>query len=225
MSLDLPTLRAELRQLLGVDSDDLPDDTDLANNKVGANLLLNQAYWELLDKFPFREKEISATFLTVAGTRYYQIPSMFEALRQLSIEDVESQQHTVIERATVYEYETLFVNTSAEQGKPTKYVREKNGIRFWRTPDQVYTITIKYWAVLSDLSSGNPTPEIPQSWHEIILAGAVWRGFFHLGDHARMASSKAIHTSLINSAVPVEAKEEFDTHLGGVEVAGLDGDL
>lgn len=222
--IDLPTLRAELRQLLGVDSDDLPDDTDIVNNKVGANLLLNQSYWELLDKFPFREKEVSATFLTVAGTRYYQVPTSFEALRQLSIEDPNSQQHTPLERMTVYEYEQLFVNNDAARGQPTKYAREKDGIRLWRTPDAVYTLTLKYWTVLSDLSDSN-APQLPQSWDEIVLAGAVWRGFFHLGDHARMASSKAIHTSLINSAVPTEAKEESDTHLGGVEVAGLDGAL
>lgn len=223
--IDLQTMRAALRQQLGVDSDDLPDDTDLVNSKVGANLLLNQSYWELLDKFPFREKEQSGSFVLVIGTSFYEIPTLFEALRQLSIEDLNSGKHSVLDRATVYEYETLFTSNATAQAMPKKYAREKNGIRLWPIPDNTYTLTIKYFTNLSDLAVDADTPEMPRSWDEIVLYGAAWRGFLAFGDHAKMQSMKAIHTSLIASAVPTEAKEETDTHLGGVEVAGLDGDL
>jgi hypothetical protein len=48
MSIDLVTMRDELRDHLGQDDVELDDDA--------ADLLLNRAYWELLDKFPFREK-------------------------------------------------------------------------------------------------------------------------------------------------------------------------
>lgn len=221
---DLATLRVEIRGLLGVDETDLPNDTVVTSGseKVGLDLLLNQAYWEVLDKNHFREKEVTATFPTVAGTRFYKVPSSFEALQQLSIEDLDSGLHSPLERATEYEYESIFQNTTDSQGKPSKYLREGNGIRLWLTPDNAYTVTIKYWKELTDLSSTNLNPEIPRTWHEIIKYGAAWRGAAQLGDYAKVQMFMAIHGGLMKSAVTVEAKEEGDTHTGGVEVLGYD---
>ena len=51
MGMDLETLRDELREHVGVDSDDLPD--------PDADLLLNRSFWELMNKFRFRETECS----------------------------------------------------------------------------------------------------------------------------------------------------------------------
>lgn len=205
----------ELRSHLGgLDTTDLPD--------ADATLLLNRAYWEVIDKFPFREKEVSQTFPTVMGVRFMGIPVPFEALRQLSIEDPNTFQHVVLNRMTPYDYENTFVNNPdmSQFGMPTNYVREDAGIRLWPTPDQVYSITIKYWTVLSDLVSGSSDPEPPQSWDEIILYGAVWRGFLKFGDFDRAAQMRNHVNALIASAVPTEAKEEFDTHKGGVQVPG-----
>jgi len=220
---DISTLRVEVRSLLGVDDTDLPNDTVITpgSEKIGCDLLLNQSYWELLDKFQFREKERTATFPTVVGTRFYKISSSFEALQQLSIEDLDSAQHTPLERATQYEYESIFENTTDARGKPSKYLREGlGGIRLWPTPDKVYIITVKYWIELTDLSSTNISPEIPRSWHEIVKFGAAWRGAAHLGDYAKVQMFGIIHNNLMKSATLPAAKEEQDTHTGGVEVLG-----
>lgn len=224
---DIDTLTLWLRQSLGLDSDDLPNVTNLASDppKIGAYQLLNESYWEILDRLNFREKESSGTFPTVAGTRYYQVPTSFDALRMISVEDLDSGLHTPLERMTMYEYETIYSSDEDTQGKPQKYGREKNGIRIWPTPDDVYTLTIKFWAALSDLSSTNSFPEIPRAWHEVIKFGALWRGYLLIGDHARAGNIQRLHEGMLNKLKPVEAKEETDTHLGGVEVAGYDGAL
>ena len=214
MSLDLIQLKDELRAHLGVDDNDLPD--------ADADLLLNRAYWELLDKFPFREKEVSGTFQTVVGTAIYGMPSPFEALRQLSIEDLETGQHTPLKRMTVYEYEKLFVNQTTLQSKPWGYVRESCSAKLYPTPDQIYTLTIKYWTTLADLVNDTDTPPIPQVWHEIILYGGLWRGYVRLGDLSRSAQIEAKQATLINTITPTEGKEEFDSHTAGVEVLGRD---
>src|SRR2546430_34857 len=196
------------------------DTNDLSD--PDAELLLNRSYWELLDKFPFREKEVTQTFCTVAATGFYQVPQPFEALQLISIEDINSLAHVPLKRLTQHQYETEFVNKADAQGKPEWYLREKDGVRLLPIPDVVYTITIKYWSVLADLSSTNLQTPLPQVWDEMLLFGGVWRGFMRQGDYERAREAKAHQVALINSTTPIEAKEETDTHFGGVEVPGYD---
>ena len=212
MTISVDELRDELRIHLGVDINDLPD--------ADADLLTNRAYWEIIDKFKFREKEVTQTWQTVIGTRLYAAPSPFEALRQLSIEDLNDQSHTPLKRFTTYEYERDYVNRSDAQDKPIGYVRESNEIRLLPTPDNVYTITMKYWTVLADLSDSNNNPPIPQVWHEVILYGAIWRAYLRLGDLSRGNQFKSQQIALINTITPTEGKEEEDSHTAGVNVIG-----
>jgi hypothetical protein len=210
VSIEIAELRTELREHLGV------DETELDNTQ--ADLLLNRAYWELLDKFPFREKEVTITFPTVAGTRLYDVPSPFEALRLLSVEDLDDFSHKTLDRMSVLEYEKKYVNQEDSQAKPTHYVREGCAVRLYPTPDDVYTLTMKYWTVLADLSDSNTDPCIPQSWHELILFGGIWRGYLRFGDYQRANNMKAHQVNLINSQVPTESKEEIDSPYAGIEV-------
>jgi hypothetical protein len=199
----------------GLDSTELSDDDAL--------LLLNRAYWELLDRYKFREKELTATFPLVAGESFYQVPQPFEAIQLLSIEDVNTFQHTTLDRMTQYQYENLLNTDTSAVDKPTRYLRENKGIRIWKTPDQIYTLTIKYWTVLDDLATGAlilPAP--PQVWHEVILQGGITRGFRRLGDYSRAQAAQTEFERLNNVYELVPAKEAADTHKGGLDVAGYD---
>lgn len=216
MTLILADLRTELEEHLGLDDSDLGQ-APWTIDKI--DLLLNRAYWAIAYKTPFREKEISSTFQTVAGTRLYAIPSLFEALRQLSIEDLNDNSHLPLQRTTIYDYEKRYINRVEEEDKPLWYTREGLGIRLLPTPDNVYTITIKYWSSLADLALPSDMPQTPQIWHEIILFGAIFRGFLRMGDYARAQAAKAHYKELWGDIEPVEAKEEVDTHLGGIDVA------
>ena len=215
MSIDTQSLIDELREHLGVDDTDLDDDA--------CTLLLNRSYWAMLDKFPFREKEVTASFATEDGVNLYAVPSPFEALKSLAIEDLNSFALSPLERMTQKEYDAVFVNDTVEgddEDKPQKYYREKNCIKLWPTPDDAYTITIRYWTVLDDLDNTDvdDSPGIPQNWHELILYGAIWRGYYRLGDIIRGERVKKLDSVLINEAVPTESKEERDSPTAGVEV-------
>ena len=224
MGLDLVSLRRQLRESIGLEGDDTTNLPDLDSpSKTGADTYLNRSYWELLDKFKFREKEVTATFSTVAGTKFYQVPSLFEALQGIAIEDPDTLQHTPLDRMSPDEYEQEFMDTTGDQGKPTGYFREGNGIRLWRTPDKVYELTLHYWTVLSDLSSTNTTSPLPQNWHEVLLFGATWRAMIGVNaDYAGAQAAKANQISLIEGTSQVEEKEQFDSHRAGVEVPGYD---
>ena len=214
MGISTSSLITELREHLGNLSVSELSDAD-------ALLHLNRSWWEILNKFPFREKELTATFSTVVGTRNYALPVPFDALRQLSIQDPDSGELTVLKRDTIFSHEEERDVDSDSQGKPERYVREDSMFRLKPTPDQEYTIIIKYWTVLDDLDT-DENPAIPQEWHEIILFGAVWRGFLRLRDFSASNQYKIQQVALINSTVPVEAKEEFDSHTTHVEVLGRD---
>lgn len=209
MTIALDTLRSELREHLGVDEVELDDDA--------CDLLLNRAYWELLDKFPFREKEVSATFETAAGTILYSMPSPFEAMRQLSIVNPDTSEHTYLRKFDIRDYEENFVDTVDNRGYPTNYVREGCAVRLWPTPDATYTVVLKYWTVLEDMSDTNDSPGIPQNWHEMILYGALWRGYFRFGDHLRGKSTQQMWGAMLAGTKPVESKEEIDTHYAALQ--------
>lgn len=201
--LDLQTLRDDLRDHTGTDDTDLPD--------TKADLMLNRSMWEVMDKFHFREKEVTVTFSTVAGTRLYNMPDPFEAMRLLSIKDPDTNEHKKLKRTTIEYYENNYDTDTDAQDFPVYYVREGCAVRLLPTPDDAYELTLKYWTTLADLSDSNTAIVIPPSWHEIILFGAVYRGFLSFGDFVRANGMRQQQIGLINSSVPTEAKEEYDS--------------
>lgn len=219
MTIDIVRMRVLVRRPTGVTL----DDSDWQDSDIDEKL--NFSFWEIQDKFPFREKERTGTFQTVIGTRDYQMPSPFECLTGLSIVDLTSFQHTPIDKWEQDTYEQNYVEGTQNYGKPTRYVREQCFARLWPTPDQVYTINIRRNIILTDLSGSNPTLSIPQVWTEIIIQGAIWRVFFDLGDFARANAVKQNQVTLINTITPTEQKELKDTRRAGLEVLGRDFDM
>jgi hypothetical protein len=193
MGLSVTQLIAKLRKATGQDDQDLTDDD--------ATLQLNIAYWEVIDKFP--------------------CPTPFEALRHLALletaANTTSEQHIPLDQMGHDVYEQKYNEADDQEGKPTHYVREGCMMVLFPTPDDVYTLTMRYWTTLDDLSD-TQNPNIPQSWHEIIYLGALWREFLDIGDHQRMASVIKLQERMINSAIPVEAKEEVNNPRAGLEV-------
>ena len=221
-ALVLDSLRRQLREHLGIvgDSQDEIPDVDTPD-KTGADTFLNRALWEVLDKYKFREKEVIGSFVTASGTSFYQIPSSFEALQGLSVEDLNTGQHIPLERISADVFEQEYVNRTDAQGKPEKYFRNGGGIKLWPTPDNIYTLKIYYWFELSDLSNTSPTPPIPRVWHEIILFGGVSRAFIGvLRDFDSARNARAFQAALIKDISPVEEKEKEDSHRSGLQPLG-----
>lgn len=208
--INIGDLRTELREHLGMDSSDLPS--------ANADLLVNRSYWALRDKVPFRKTELTNAPTIVIGTRNYAMPSSFDAIRYVTLEHPDTKVHKTLQRTTRFVYENKYTNTTSDRGEPEIYFREKDDMILWPTPDKVYVVEIGYWGIFTDLSDSNTDPEMPQEWHEIILFGAVWRGFLRLKDFNRARAVEAIQVNLINDTTPTEAKEEEDSRLAHVEL-------
>ncbi len=213
MTISVDLLTTELVEHLGTDSIDLPN--------ANAELLLNRAFWELLNKFPFREEECSTDF-TVSDTEdFIDLPSLFEAMRTLSIMDAATNKWTPLIRIDIQEFDRLTDDDTTAKGAPVKYFREGTGIRLLSeaggAPDADYTMRIKHRVTLADLGSGD-TPSIPSVWHELILFGGFWRGLIRQGRDKKAREIRNIQIGMISSTVPVEAKEEADSPLAGIEI-------
>jgi hypothetical protein len=198
MSLTVAQMLAKLRKNTGIDINDLSD--------VDATLNLNISWWEIAGKIDFREKEQSLNFNTVVGQVLYPAPTPYEAIQQLSIEDVNSKQHTPLRFMEVAEYETLYANSTGLRGIPTRYYRENNNIGLWPTPDGVYTIIEKYLMPLADLVVA--APAVVQTWHESILFGGIYRSFLDVGDRVNAAYFRKEQANMINTTPETKATEE-----------------
>jgi hypothetical protein len=209
--LSVSDMIAGVRKVTGEDSDDISDDD--------VTLLLNESWWEIMDKFNFREKESTGTEDTVAGQINYPAPKPFEAIRQISITDPNTGQHYKLLRMLPSTYENYVNDDPAQNDMPTHYVREGCLFRLWPTPDNIYTLTLKYLTVLPDLDEVLfPIPPIPQVWGELIKMGGIWRRFRDIGDVTRMTVYTNVQVRLINSTSPVETKEEYDSKEARLEV-------
>lgn len=193
------------------------------------DLYLNRAYWEIQNKFPFREKEAISTFDTVAGVRNYDVEFPVEAIKHIAIQEREdmgtNRQHYPLIQITRDQYEQRYREDEGQWSIPKKYVREDNIIKFFPTPNNIYQITIKRLIALNDLgsSSATDTSDVPQVWDEIIVLGGLWRACVDIGDLARSGWFKSMQAELINTIVPTEVKEDqSNSQLAHVEVPGLE---
>lgn len=197
----------KLRRNTGLDIND-PDWTipDL-------KLVLNQSWWEILNKFDFREKEASYTITTIAGDYTYSVDNLQEAFLSAAITNPITQQSTKLDPMSIAFFQENFNDNAIidiqYQSQPALYYRSNADLVIYPVPDQAYTISVQMLLSLADLATGN-YPDIPREWDEIILYGAVWRVFLETGDTLRADYYVNHQARLINNTVPVQSKEESD---------------
>lgn len=205
--ISVAQLIIKLRRATGININD-PDWTvpDL-------ELILNQSWWELLNKFDFREKESAYTITASAGDYTYPVDNLQEAFQSASVLNPTTQQSTkLVPMSQAFfqdNYNENAVLQTQYQAQPELYYRYNSDIVLYPVPDQAYTITVQMLMTLSDLATGN-YPDVPREWDEIILYGAVWRVFIETGDVERADSFVNHQARLINNMVPVKSKEESD---------------
>jgi len=196
------------------------DAVDLDN--TAADRLLNRAWWSLSSQLRFREREGSVTFPLIAGTRAYSIPSIsgfpLDVIQRVIIR---------LTTGTTQDWDSLIKiddwnmfeiqdDSSDMQGQPTKYSTRGQQIIFDPVPDQQYTVDVKYLKTLQDIQSSGP--EAPQEWHEVILWGAISRGFFARGDWNRGTQAQNQQAIFLQALDTQEDKNEEDHIYSGLRV-------
>lgn len=219
MGLSLAQIRAEVLAECGIDATDL-DATGTGN----LDLIINTSWWDVSDKLDFNEKEDDTTFATITGTREYDLSVKiqaaatvtFEALQRIFILNPDTNDHVPLDEWSVARYESEYNEATTTRAFPTNFVRREGWIRLWPVPDAAYTLTVYFLKTLSDIPSNGPV--VPQSWHEIIKYGAVWRLHHRYRDYNSAREVKQTQMGLIASAQTTQGKEDASKQMIGVEV-------
>lgn len=206
MSLSLAILRQDLRLHLGMDDLDLPN--------ADADLLLNRAWWMLSSQLRFSEKDAVYTFSTVSGTESYALPTDSDAIQKVILQ--ESGEDAWDTLTNISDWNMFELKDQETEGRPTHYSRRGSNFILWPNPDNVYDVRVKYLRTLADIQASGP--DAPQEWHEVILWGAVSRGFYAIGDWTRGQQAQAQQSLLIQSLDTQETKEHEDRVFSGLRV-------
>lgn len=208
MSYTLALLRTDLRSHLG------QDETDLDN--TAADRLLNRSWWFLCAKVRFSEKDAETSVTTTAGTREITLTIDEDAIQRLVIYNSTSETYPPLQKIDDY---TMFGERSDDENAwsiPTRYSRRDSDLILDPVPNDEYTILIKYLREIEDIESSGPV--IPREWHEVILWGAIARGFFARGDLSRGERYLNFTHNFINTLDTQEEKEVEDRPLSGFKV-------
>lgn len=206
MSLTLALLREDLRDHLGKNSTTLPD--------VEADRLLNRTWWALSSQLRFSERDAEDSFTTVQGTDTYAIPTDSEAIQRVVIQDTDSSMWEALTK--IDDWNMFTKKDDTDQGFPTHYARRGDDFILWPNPSAEYDVRVKYLRTLADIQASGP--EAPQEWHEVILWGAIARGYFSFGDWDRGAKAQQQQALYIQSLDTEEVRDTEDRAFSGMKV-------
>jgi len=206
MSLTLALLREDLRSHLGVDDDDLDD--------TAADRLLNRSWWALAAQLKFNEKEAETSFTTTSGTASYPIPTDSDAIQRVVIQGPDDD--GVDPLIKISDWNMFALTNTEDTTRPTHYARRDDDFILHPTPDDTYTVYVKYLRTLADIEASGP--DAPQEWHEVVLWGAVSRGFYILGDWTRGKDAQAQQALFIQSLDTQSERETVDRPYSGMKV-------
>ena len=207
MSLSLTLLRADLRTHLGMDDTDLPD--------AEADRMLNRSWWAVSSQLRFDEKDAVHSFLTVAGTSTYSVPTDYEALQKVILQYPGDAEWEPLTKIADWNMFSLSANTQDTE-RPTHYSIRAGQLVLWPTPDDEYSVALKYLKTLDDIQSSGP--EAPQEWHEVVLWGAISRGFFARGDWNRGTAAQNQQAIYMQAIDTPEDRSQEDRVYSGMKV-------
>ena len=140
-------------------------------NKIDDFLLIaeQEMYSNTIEPLRIREMEQTASTDTTTSSRYIALPSGFEQMRSIKIDDksADAPSYDLCQVTPT----VMVIETSA--GMPSSFVVTSQ-IEFNRTPDAVYNVDIIYHGSLTPLSDTNSTNAVLTSYPSIYLYGALW---------------------------------------------------
>lgn len=61
----------------------------------------------------------------------------------------------------------------SDAGEPEAWTFSQGALRLWPTPDRVYTVTLDYLKDAPDLAAGSDSPLFDETYHDLLVWGAV----------------------------------------------------
>lgn len=174
---------------------------------------LNAAYQDIVDRYRFHKARKRCQFDTVIGQARYDLPSDV-----LSVFRVKDMTNNV--KLTKWGDRQLSV-ADVTEAKPTRYVRYRDYIELWPTPDGVYTIEVYYKYAHGKMTADDDQPGLPSVWHEGIMVKAKYNYYMNIANDQPKAVMAYEGWKLWVQDKPTEIDEESVDIDSGVEVVPL----
>ena len=213
MSLTLDRMIFWFRKELGILGGQEVDDTDIVE-------LLNMALWNVESNFKFHTRERCATTATVADQYLYDVSTItrLDSITSIAVVDDDGQRHKL--SRTTRHWLDANANFSEDSGLPTRYLRERDILTLHPVPDDDYTLTVNHRRGVESLLQGTVEGTgLPRNWDEIVLSGAIWRGWKLIkGDYEKAKDAANVTGALITMSKSVEDKETVDSRFARLNV-------
>lgn len=220
--LSLTRMRALVRKGLGgLDSDDI--------NDTEVDELLNLAFWDVEERFPFKEKECRVEFPLTIGENMYLVPGNATGTNLLDLEAIKSvsvvtdegdvwpvarmtQEHWDSIAGVLRDRDDISTLEVDSYGLPSRFVRMDESIILHPVPDKVYRLRVYFLKTLKSIVSGTVEQiNLPRGWNLMVVQGAIGHGHFFMQDYNLTNQAEAIQARKINSAVAISVKEETNS--------------
>lgn|SRR5574342_157791 len=193
------TIRAEVKKRLGnrLDIDDrLP-------------IWINDAYFELLmePEYTFYELDTIHLFDTVANQRVYDLSLVAGLWFILMVRDMTNERE--IRKTSIKVMDRLSQTT----GQPNRYARFADTLELDPTPDDVYTIRIRFRYRPNELVAGSEML-INREWNEVITVLATIKGYEALEQPDKAGAARQLLGPLLDQRKDQEVLEDEDSDIG-----------
>lgn len=133
---------------------------------------INDAYFDLLmePEYSFHELDKSVTLITNADVREYDLSVYTDLWFILGLRDETN------EREVLRTHWKSFDRRAHATANPTRYTRFGSTLILDPTPDDVYTILIRYRRRVNEMTAGT-SPEIPREWHSMLTHLATVKAY------------------------------------------------
>lgn len=213
--MNFAQLKAALRVSIGNPS--VADVPDLSPSGTGLGDYINDAYFELLDRFGHSTLKPRYRFTTISGTGKYILPNtvggilwVWDRTNKIKLDRVDMD----------YISRNEFDAPSPATAKPTKYAHIDNFLQLLAIPDGAYVMEFMYRLITAGMALDVDVPSIPLTWHKGIRILARWHYYLDTNDTAKQTSSKAAY-DLWLSTKPLETAEETMADDTGVSIPSL----
>jgi hypothetical protein len=173
-------------------------------NDSTRGLLINLARRELSRLHDLRFNEVSDTFVTVAGTRGYALPTGWSRPHTLWYVHPENAGTVTLDYQSKEAFDLLFPDAT-QTALPTHYTVWAGQLQLGKTPDRVVTINRNFYRILADLTGTQIDDLMDQAW-EVVHFKALVEASRYLVEDPRALTWKEKATELENQLVIEHAR-------------------
>jgi hypothetical protein len=122
---------------------------------------INDAYMQICGSVKYFQDEASRPIQTIAGLALQPFPSDLNNLRAL----VDTDRQVPLSQVTLSDIDYA----PLASGRPTAFAIDgPGGLHLYPTPDGVYNLLLRYWALPPKLVLDSDEPTLPDQWHRLL---------------------------------------------------------